>query len=196
MPKIRLILEDVQDDQAERIAAELSNIAGCKVRIVNDVPIELEEQLINALQNGGSVDEVLRREVTPEQQKAFEEEWSKPHPGHITWMDRSEPMPRDTSMAVDKEFIGEIGDDAEVPDGPIPIAEDQPVFVAINPDTGHKFQVWSNGAVDGFPVGYAIFNRIPRLIQAEGEHTEAANAEVERLRGLLKRALLPNPNVL
>lgn len=41
---------------------------------------------------------------------------------------------------------------------------DKPVFVAINPDTGHEFKVWLDGGVEGFPIGYAVFNRIPAAI--------------------------------
>jgi hypothetical protein len=196
MPKIKLTLEDVTEEQAERISAELGNIAGCKVTVVS-IP--------------------LLAEFTPEQEEAFNREWEKPGP--ITWlppMPSPEPGPA-VGDTFSREFLDrarrtafsesleDIDADTALPGRPIlPPGWSQDVMTGMITD--------DHGQAQGIPIDWTrplthketvsvlyaqirdaleqIVDRYSDLegqIHAEGEHTAAANAEIERLQAVIAR---------
>lgn len=163
MPKIRMAIEDISEEQAEHIREQLSHLAGCTVTI-GEVP--------------------LAAELTPGQKKAFEEEWSKPHYGHITW-EPSSPghvKVRQLGAGIREHDIlgswatGEIIDGDTVDPGPA-LGEHLTDIDADESCSDIRERIREDVA-----RLCGMITHLEMRLAAEGEHTEAANAEIDRLK--------------
>lgn len=218
--KIRLIVDDINDIQAKILKREMSLILGATVTVFMEQPrLEMPE-------------------LTPEQQKAFEAEWSKPAAGHITWL----PDPTSGSMKFDPgTALGEHLTDIDAPEVPpgmpiLPPGWSQDVNTGMVTDDHGQAQGipldWSRDATAEVNERYTRFRdelehlinsssmengsdtpdfmlaafmvdqlmafdalmqkrdgwyggshrKLKGQLEAEGAHTEAANAEIERLK--------------
>lgn len=232
MPKLRIVLEDVTEEQAELIRNDIAHLSNVRVTIARDPP------------------SLVMPELTPEQQKAFEEEWSKPAVGHITCL----PDPTSGSMKFDPgPAIGEHLTDIDAPEMPpgmpiLPPGWSQDVNSGmITDDHGQAQGIpldWSRDATAEVNERYTRFRdelehlinsfsmengsdtpdfmlaafmvdqlmafdalmqkrdgwyggshrKLKGQLEAESAHTEAANAEIERLNRVITRYVTNEPS--
>lgn len=152
MPRIRLVLEDVSEEQAERIKTELSQIAGCTVTMARE---SISDWIKTA---PGPESDVM----TPEQIAAAREMLLKLDARDAERRGWSPGQDPDDFLQMDAgPAIGEQLEDIDADETAEDIAE------RINNDVTRLCRM----------IGH-----LEAKVQAEGEHTAAANAEIERLR--------------
>lgn len=130
---------------------------------------------------------IMMPELTPEQQKAFEEEWTKP--GNITWLDGRTPLRPMGSGIREHDILGSLAG-GEIIDGDATEpghAIGEPEEIGTEQAMSLYLRICDDAAT--------LMNRAIALeaqLQAEGAHTEAANAEIERLKAELAEWKMPD----